>query len=50
MVVENKLEKFVIVVLGSPSKTERLQTVRQILNNHFPVHDWHLVEFGIEYR
>ena len=50
MVVENKLEKFVIVVLGSPSKIERLQTVRQILNNHLPVHDWHLVEFGIEYR
>ena len=50
MVVENKLEKFVIVVLGSPSKIERLQIVRQILNNHLPVHDWHLVEFGIEYR
>ena len=50
MVVENKLEKFVIVVLGSPSKIERLQTVRQILNNHLPVHDWHLVEFDIEYR
>ena len=50
LVVGNKLEKFVIVVLGSPNKAQRSQTVRQILNDHLPVRDWHLVEFDIDDR
>ena len=50
MVVEHDLERVVIVVLGSLDKNRRSSTVRQILVDHLPVHDWHLVEFGIEYR
>ena len=48
MVVENQLERFVVVVLGSPNKTERSRTVRQILNDYLPARDWRIIEFGIE--
>jgi D-alanyl-D-alanine endopeptidase (penicillin-binding protein 7) len=50
MVVEHDLERVVIVVLGSLNKDQRSRTVKQILVDHLPVRDWHLVEYSIENR
>jgi len=34
MAVENKDQKYLLVVLGSKSKQARLQTVEQLMYNH----------------